>query len=194
MMRSSGVPFGGGEAVSDNKLVLHPIDPWAILQDPPALLDSLRGVGLIAGAFSHIGELHYRAGARLLELLAFKGDPPGGPQAVHFALLETTEVPAFLGGSNAQPPACPGCQTPLADWRKQLIEWHAAPQKYAWTCAKCGRRAPVQALVWGDTGGIARFALDAWNVPPGEALPTPELMAHLERELVARWRHFYYRF
>jgi len=180
--------------VADNKLVLHPVDLWAILQDPPALLDSLRGLGLIGGAFSYIGELHYRAGARLGELLVFKGELPAGPNAIHFSLLETTDVPMFLGASNSKPPTCPGCQNPLADWRKQLIEWQAAPQRQAWTCGKCGRRAPVQALIWGDTGGFARYALDAWNVQPGEATPSPELLAHLAREMCTPWRHFYYRF
>jgi hypothetical protein len=183
--------------VADSKLVLHPVDPAAILQDPEALLLSLRGLGLVGASFSHIGELHYRAGARFAELVLF-GNTSAALRATscHVSLLETTNQPVFLGASNAQAPGCPNCQAALPDWKKQLLEWQAAQaagQRYAWSC-KCGRRAPVQDLVWGDTGGVARYSLDIWNVAPAEAVPSKELLAHLETEVFTRWRHFYYRF
>ena len=50
--------------MSDNKLILHPMNPWAILQDPPQLVDALRGLGFVAAAFNYYGDLHYRAGPR----------------------------------------------------------------------------------------------------------------------------------
>jgi hypothetical protein len=52
----------------------------------------------------------------------------------------------------------------------------------------------VQDLVWGSTGGIARYSLDVWGIPEGDAVPSPELLALLERETFEAWRHFYYRF
>ena len=182
--------------MSDTKLVLHPKNPWAILQDPDALLETLRGNGLIAGAFSHVGELHYRAGQRFKELLVFReGAPPdAGPAGYHVSLLETTDDPNFLGASNTQPPVCPGCQGKLADWTAQLGEWQLNKRRYQWTCAVCGRRSAVDELDWGPTGGVARYSLDLWNVQQGAAVPSLELLSCLERATFESWRYFYYRF
>lgn len=183
--------------MSDNKLVLHPVNPWAILQDPEALLEALRGNGLIGAAFSHVGELHYRAGSRFKDLLVFREGAPGestGPATYHASLLETTDDPNFLGASNTQPPICPGCQGKLANWTTQLGEWHLNKRHYLWACAACGRKSPVAELDWGPTGGVARYSLDLWNIQQDEAAPSKELLACLEHATFESWRYFYYRF
>jgi hypothetical protein len=180
--------------VADEKLVLHPTSLRAILQDPPALLDALRAAGFIGGGFSHEGDLHYRAGPRFTDFLAFRAGLEGGTAAHHVSVQETTPEPVFLGAANAQPPACPDCQAPLGDWKAQLLAWQTAKGPYRWSCGKCGKKMEVQDLVWGSTGGIARYSLDVWGIPEGDAVPSPELLALLERETFEAWRHFYYRF
>ena len=184
--------------MSDHKLVLHPVNPRAILQDPPALMDALRGHGFVGAGFSYVGELHYKPGSRFRELIVFKpGAPPPAPgptPAQHVSLLETQPAPAFLGASNTQPPACAECRQPLADWRAQLLAWQAARERYQWSCAKCKRTAPVEKLDWGKTGGVARYSLDVWGIAENEAVPTRELVDLLQAETFEDWRYFYYRF
>jgi len=178
----------------DNKLVLHPVNPRAILQDPPLLLEALRKAGLVGAAFSHVGELHYRAGPRFGALVAFRSTTPGDLSGFHVALLETTEEPTFLGASNTQPPECRHCQAKLADWRTQLLAWQKARQRYLWSCPGCAKKFDFKELAWGATGGIGRYSLDLWNIGQDEAVPSAELLALLRDETLESWRYFYYRF
>jgi hypothetical protein len=180
--------------VSDEKLVLHPLDLRAILQDPPALVDALRAEGFVGAGFSHVGDLHYRAGPRFGELVTFRAGAPPDLAPHHVSLLETSTQPVFLGAANAQPPHCAGCQTKLADWKTQLLAWQTAQRPFKWSCAKCGRSMEVQDLVWGHTGGIARYSVDVWGIGEGDAVPSAELMALLEAQTFVGWRYFYYRF
>ncbi len=180
--------------MAENKIVLHPVDPWAILQDPSLLLDGLRQRGLVGVAYSHFGELHYKAGPRFRELVAFKTAPPGGgEQACHVSLLETMTDADFLGGANVQLPQCPGCQGRFADWRAQLSEWQLDRHRYAWACRKCGRKLRVEQLDWLRTGGVARYALDLWGIREGEAVPSRELEDALRTLTAEAWTYFYYR-
>ncbi|HLA78898.1 MAG TPA: hypothetical protein VJU18_15070 [Vicinamibacteria bacterium] len=184
--------------MADNKLVLHPVNPRAILQDPALLLDALRGVGLIGAGFSHLGELHYKAGPRFRELIVFGEVPPApgasDPGPCHVFLAETTAAPTFLGAANAQPPHCPACQAPLSDWKAQLLTWQAENERYLWSCSKCKGKTPVERLEWGSTGGVGRYSLDVWGVAEGQASPSQEVLAFLQQETFEAWRHFYYRF
>jgi hypothetical protein len=180
--------------MSEEKIVLHPAELRSILQDPPALMEALRAKGFVGGGFSHDGELHYRAGPRFAEWVTFRAGAPAEVAPYHVSLLETTTDPVFLGASNAQPPTCPACQGPLLDWKKQLLEWQTATRPYRWSCAKCGHKMEVQDVVWGNTGGMARYSLDVWGVHAGDAVPSPELLGLLEAETFVGWRYFYYRF
>jgi hypothetical protein len=180
--------------LSDNKMVLHPVDPWAILQDPSFLLDKLRELGLIGSSFNYLGELHHKEGPRFRELVAFKA--PGGPgreRDFHVALLETTADATFLGAANARAPQCPVCRSPFADWRTQLVEWQRDRHGYGWACRKCARMLEIQQLDWLGTGGVARYSLDIWGIHEGEALPSSELLRFLHRQTFKDWTYFYYR-
>jgi hypothetical protein len=182
--------------MSEKKIVLHPVNPWAILQDPALLTDSLRASGLLGTSFSHFGDLHYKAGPRFRELVRFKGPEAAGgavDSAFHVSLLETTAEPAFLGGANAQAPQCPECRGPLADWRTQLQDWQRDRHGYLWICRKCGKRSPVQQLDWLRSAGIARYSVDLWGIGAGEAIPSAELLNSLERQTFESWTYFYYR-
>lgn len=186
--------------MAENKLVLHPVDPWAILQDPSLLLDAVRGRGLIGAAYSHFGELHYKAGPRFGELAGLRSAAPAAPAAAaggeatfHVSLMETASEATFLGGANVQPPQCPGCQGRLADWRAQLAEWQLDRHGYAWTCRRCGRRIPVGRLDWLRTGGVARYALDLWGIREPDTVPSRELLETLRGVTAEDWTYFHYR-
>lgn len=178
--------------MAENKLVLHPRDPWAILQDPSLLLDAVRERGLTGASFGHFGELHYREGPRFRELVAFEA-APAPAAAFHVSLLETTAEAAFLGGANVLPPQCPACRGQLSDWRAQLSEWQLDRHGWGWRCRGCGLRLRVEQLDWLRRAGVARYALDLWGVRENEAKPSPELLDVLRGVSEEDWTWFYYR-
>jgi hypothetical protein len=183
--------------MADKKLVLHPANPWAILQDPPLLLEHLHTLGLTGASFPYLGDLHYKPGPRFSELVLFHVPPDGLAAAVsacHVALLETMPEPSFLAGTNTRPPACPRCHAKFMHWNKELAAWQANKRGYRWTCTGCGRPLPIEALDWDRSAGVARYALDIWGVSEGEAEPSPALLEFLESEMAERWQHFYYVF
>ena len=181
--------------MADNKLVLHPAQPWAILQDPFLLMDQLREIGLVGSSYPHMGELHYRAGTRFKELVPSQPQQGSGTQPpCHVSLAETATDPRFLGGSNAQPPACRHCGAKFADWNSQLLAWQAEKRRYLWSCHGCRRQVPIDDLNWRRTGGIARYSLDIWEINEGAAEPAPELLQFLMDKTGESWRFFYYRF
>jgi hypothetical protein len=172
------------------------MNPWAILQDPPQLVESLRALRFLAAAFNHYGDLHYRPGPRFLELLVFRAPEaaaPAGPDGHHVGVVETTATPTFLGAANAQGPVCPSCDTRLANWKDQLLLWRTERRPYTWSCPKCGQALAMERLEWGTTGGIARYSLEVCGVPEGAAVPAPELLTFLQEQTLERWRYFYYR-
>ena len=183
--------------MSDHKLVLHPVNPSAILQDPPELLERLGQLRLIGPSFNHLGEVHHKPGPRFRELVVFKGgaapSPAGDGPVYHVALTPMTGEPVFLGGANAGAPLCPGCRARIEGWRKKLQEWQMTPSE-PWTCGKCGRRRRAHELEWDHRGGFARYALDIWNIHEDEAEPSAELLELLRVVTYEEWTHFYYRF
>ena len=179
----------------EHKLVLHPSNPTAILQDPPELLESLRQLRLISGSFNHLGEMHHKEGPRFRDLVLFSGktvSSSAGDSNHHVGLTETTPEPVFLGGANAQAPACPGCGNRFAEWRGKLQQWQLA-QAEPWECTRCGRRRRAHELEWHCRGGFARYALDIWNIREDEAEPSAELLELLRVITYEDWTHFYYR-
>jgi len=181
--------------VADHKLVLHPLNPTAILQDPSELLEALRQLRFLGPSFDHMGEVHHKQGPRFHELVVFRSPQasPAGDGSHHVLLTETTPEPVFLGGTNAQAPVCPGCRGAFADWRRKLQEWQTAKAE-PWECTRCGRRRRAHELDWSRRGGFARYALDVWNIHENEAEPSAELLELLRVITYEDWTHFYYRF
>jgi hypothetical protein len=183
--------------MADTKLVLHPADPFALLQDPGLLVECLHEAGLVGRSFPHEGELHYKPGPRFEELVTFRPRPGGTPApstVCHVAVVETTTEPMFLGASNLQPPSCSSCHARLADWQSQFAPWQRDKRHFLWRCPACGLRQPIQNLDWGRLAGVARYSVDIWKVAADQAEPSSELIQVLERHTSERWRYFYYRF
>jgi hypothetical protein len=182
--------------MSEHKLILHPINPWAILQDPPQLVEELRGLGFVATGFNYYGDLHYRPGPRFLDLLVFRVPDAAaapGPDGHHVGVVETTPTPTFLGAANAQGPVCPSCDSRVINWKDQLTRWRTDRRPYVWHCPKCNQALAVERLEWGATGGIARYSLEVCGISEGAAEPSPELLTFLQQQTLERWRYFYYR-
>jgi hypothetical protein len=179
--------------MADDKLVLHPQDPRAILHDPTLVLDALRSSGLIGGSFGWYGENHYAAGPRYRELVLFRRFAEPEERELHVSLSETSEEPAFLGATYAQPPFCPGCRGVFPDWRAQILAWQRDNYRRPWNCARCGNGVEVSRLDWAHTGGIARYSLDLWGIRQGAAIPSAGLLGLLERVTLEQWNYFYYR-
>lgn len=181
--------------MAEHKLVLHPLKPTAILQDPSELVESLQQLRLIGTSFDHMGEVHHKEGPRFHELVLFSSGvaPPSGQGTHHIVLTETTPEPAFLGGANAQAPVCPGCQNRYVGWREKLQHWQTAKDD-PWECTRCGRRRRAHELDWSQRGGFARYAVDIWNIHENEAVPSAELLELLRVITYEDWTHFYYRF
>ncbi len=177
----------------DEKLVLHPSNPWAILHDPSLLLDALRSGGLIGGSVPWYGEIHYAMGPRFHELVLFKKLAPSDVSQVHVSLSETAESPEFLGASQTRPPLCPRCRAFVPDWMAQLQALRHEGRRRPWSCSRCGQGADIGELDWAHTGGVARYSLDLWGIHHGAAVPSPELLNLLERTTLERWNYFYYR-
>jgi hypothetical protein len=175
------------------KLVLHPLNPRAILHDPLRLLDALRSGGLIGSSFGRDGEVHYSPGPRFRALVRFRTPAEPAGRELHVSLSETSEEPAFLGTTSAPPPLCRACRAFLHDWRAQLASWRRETHRRAWTCPRCGRATEVHELDWGQTSGIARYSLDIWGIRRHEADPSPELLELLRKATLETWRYFYYR-
>jgi hypothetical protein len=173
------------------KLVLHPLNPRAILHDPAALVDGLREKGLVGAAFSWDGDIHYAAGPRFRELLLFRRPNESGVDP-HVSIVETSAEPLFLGAGHARPPRCPSCQWMLEDWRSQLRSWQRERQRGHWRCTRCGRLIEVERLDWDHTGGIARYSLDLWGIRHNAAVPSDELLEFLEAATREKWNYFYY--
>jgi hypothetical protein len=175
------------------KLVLHPRNAWAILHDPPFLIDALRTMGLIGASFGFDGEIHYAGGPRFRELVVFRRLPEPQGRELHVSLSETAEEPAFLGATQALPPRCRRCGRPLSDWRAQLAAWQRDGRRRPWSCSGCGRLVALHELDWDHTGGIARYSLEVWGIRQHAAVPSAELLAGLERLTLEKWDYFYYR-
>jgi hypothetical protein len=179
--------------MSDNKLILHPLNPWAILQDPPHLAEALRGLGFLGAGFNYYGDLHYRPGPRFRELIVYRAPEKAPPDEAHVGIDETTATPTFLGAANAQGPVCAACQSRVGDWKEQLLAWRTARKPYVWHCPRCGQALAIEKMEWGPTGGIARYSLEVCGIAEGAAEPSPELLSFLQSETFEPWRYFYYR-
>lgn len=173
-----------------DKLVLHPLNPWAILHDPPLLVEALRSTGLIGDRFGWAGEIHYAPGPRFRKLVLFTFAEPQ-ERELHVSLSETAEQPGFLGTTHAYSPRCRACREPLTDWRAQLAAWRREGLRRPWTCPKCRRAAEVSHLDWAHSGGIARYSLDLWGIRRNAAAPSAELLGILERVTYEKWNYFY---
>jgi hypothetical protein len=195
--------------VSDHLLILHPCDPWAVLEDRLRLMADLARIGLLGSPYFWYGETHYQVGQRFFDLLEFQSshtvgvlaDTAQGLQVVervdsrqlcHIQLTDPTPVPHFLGAANTLPPRCPACHGEAVDPFALVGAWYEAMSTFMWRCSTCQHASAIHELDWRRAAGFARQAIRLWEIRAEAARPTPHLLALLAQTTGVGWTYFYY--
>ncbi|MCG6861936.1 MAG: hypothetical protein LJE70_11745 [Chromatiaceae bacterium] len=177
------------------RLVLSTRDPF-LLPEPMLLTDALSEVGLLGsplpgrdGAFS--------VGERFLQLVTFAGcsvrialSPEGNAPFCHIRLTGPFEQPVFLSGRNTRPPRCRNCRQPFQGWKPAALSLSDIEIPLV-ACPTCDQESPLWAYDWKQKAGFGRSFVQVEEVFPGEAVPTPELLALLAGITNGEWRYFY---
>jgi hypothetical protein len=195
--------------MSDNNLVLHPIDPESAIVSVPKLVEVFTGVGLIGQPAGKPDETSFRPGPRFHRLVTFHRshrvitliNGPEGlvPAAVGDSRLQCTikipgptEVIWFKGVGNVESPCCKCCNYVLEEWPDMVTAWWESKQIYFWRCPKCDAAHRPWELDWHHTNAFARYTVDITGIHYGEAVPSSELLDILGRYTGTPWSYFYY--
>jgi len=175
------------------RLVLAPQDPRLLPALPELLAERLERIGFIQGKLP--GEpVRYRLGESFMGLVTFMGcspslrlEPGGGNEPFCYAAFQGPyEQPRLLVGTNTTPPRCTACGSRVSDWRPLLNRRTPLP------CPRCGRPLAPLTLNWRHSAGGGRLFLYVENIFPREAIPSAELMHHLQEASAGHaWNHFY---
>jgi len=180
--------------VNDGRLLLVPSDVTTPLPELSQLLACVSGRGLTGERLDEEGRI-LAAGPRFPELITFLGcspylrldpDPSGGEAFCHVGVRGPFERPRLIVGRNTRPPRCPGCH-------RQIVEWQAGLGDETIHCHQCGGVFPLESIAWRRNGGFGRLFLELFNVFPGEAVPSEELLGALREITPSRgeWGYFY---
>jgi len=198
------------DIMSDNKLILHPIDPMASLPSVSAVRIRLSEIGLIGPPIEYYGKTHYLQGPRFEALVPFAHshrsvvltsiDPTfftpritDSRSIVSIEICQPTDAIEFLGAGNVESPCCPSCDFEIKDWAALVSTWCNNKCTYQWTCPGCQRSWRPWHLDWRGTNGFGRFAIAFWNVHQSEAIPSQELLEVVHEVCGTPWTFFYYR-
>ncbi len=177
------------------RLLLRTQDPF-LLPEQALLTARLSEAGLL-GTPLEGGNHAFAVGERFLQLVTFAGcsvrielSPVGDAPFCHIRFTGPFQWPVFLSGRNTRPPRCRNCRSPLRNWKETAPAWDkAAPTSV--TCPSCGEASPPWDYDWKEKAGFGRLFIQIEEIFPGEATPTPELMALLSGSSGCEWRHFY---
>jgi len=177
------------------RFLLRTQDPF-LLPDRALLTAVLSEAGLLGGPLEG-GNDAFAVGERFLQLVTFAGCsvriellPRGDAPFCHIRFTGPFPRPVFLSGRNTRPPRCRHCRSPLRNWKETVPgREHPGPAQIA--CPACGEASPPWDYDWKGQAGFGRLFIQVEEVFPGEATPTPTLMALLEGTTGCEWRHFY---
>lgn len=184
-----------------NQLVLTPRDPDWRCSRPGQLSEALRDLGFSAlETFHHEDRCHYHAGERFLELMTFVGCAPvvmTGQESIedenfyHIHIVEKISTPVLLLSSDARP-RCGQCKKPMEEWQEVLQRYQQERTAESVCCHACGSENDVFTFNWKRAGGVAGVHIAIHGVFPHEAVPSDELMQHLQLISGLGWDYFYY--
>lgn len=183
----------------ENLLYLCPVDFNSIPVELPTLISTLRQADFIAQEMSFSGETHFHPGEKFLSLITFLGCSPvidmGAPGKTgegftHISFEGPLEKPRFISGNNLKTPRCPNCGHRFEAWRS-LVESTDMP---TFDCPECNKQLTAAQLRWRKCAGFGRLFIKIWGIFESEAVPSPELLALLEKISGQRWQHFYVRY
>lgn len=179
--------------IHTGRLLLTPANPLLAI-DPAALQTDLETIGFIGEPLPGLDSA-FVVGTHFLGLLTFAGcsvnltlepTPDGGP-FTHIRLLGPLPRPSLFQGRNTRPPRCPTCRALHQGWAHILQRQES--QDLA--CPACGSRRPSWDWEWRDKAGYGRSFISVEEVFPGEAEPTPSLLAALTALTASPWRRLF---
>ncbi len=182
------------------RLVLTPEDPYFAPGDTQPILDGLREIGFIDQPWS--GHAHrYLLGDAFIELVTFMGCSPHirlepGEREdhpfCHLVVEGPVPHPRMRLGRNTSPPRCAACRKRLGEWRAILDTWSRQPAGWLAHCPHCGHAQDPATYDFRQSAGSGRLFLSIENIFPQEAVPSPNLISHLEAITAPHpWRYFY---
>lgn len=177
------------------RLLLRTQDPF-LLPERALLTAILSEAGLLGAPLAGDNDA-FAVGERFLQLVTFAGcsvrielSPVGDIPFCHIRFAGPFQRPVFLSGRNTRPPRCPDCRAPLRSWKTSLPD-REYPGPASIACPACGEVNPPWDYDWKEQAGFGRLFIRIEEVFPGEATPTPTLMALLAEATGYEWRHFY---
>lgn len=182
------------------KLVLHP-DCQTESPSFPAILETLRDLGMLGKAFPVDGREHFLPGEAFLDHIVFLGCAPmielappahdieAAARAGRFChlLLHPATAHPRARVRQSQLPRCRRCRSDIAP---NALPASADPRAEV-ICPHCGSTASVADLNWRQAGGHARIYLDIFGIYAGEAVPGDGLLDALGHATTGRWSFFY---
>ena len=196
--------------MSDHILVLHPVHPFAASNDVLTLENRLIEIGFLGEKYNWFDDVHFRLGSQFFKFINFDHshitilleNSQDGLKEVgetdsrylcHIQITNVVAEPGFLGAANTLPPLCPNCDYEATDDPfKAIGNWYDNKANFMWVCPNCKSSFPIHELNWRKTAGFARQEIRIWEVQADEAVPTDELLAHLENITGEKWTYFYY--
>lgn len=183
-------------SIHTGRLLLRAQDPF-LLPEREFLTARLSEAGLLGPPLAGRNDA-FSVGERFLQLVTFSGcsvrvelSPAGDASFCHIRFTGPFRRPVFLSGRNTRPPRCRSCRSPLWNWKEVAPAWDkAAPAPVS--CPSCGETSPPWEYDWKEKAGFGRLFIQIEEIFPGEATPTPELMALLADASGCEWRHFYF--
>jgi hypothetical protein len=181
--------------VHTGRLLLSTQDPF-LLPDRTVLEAGLTSAGFLGEPLPGLEDA-FLSGEQFLQLVTFAGcsvqielSPAGDKPFCHIRFTGPFERPVLLSGRNTRPPRCPGCRTPLREWKPALAAWREGGTADI-TCPDCGETHPPWAWDWRQKAGFGRLFIQVEEIFPGEAVPTPGLTTLLQRLTGSEWGCFY---
>jgi hypothetical protein len=172
-------------------LYLSPRSPEDVCE-PATLARVLDAMHITATPMSQQPRLQvYRAGEGFARHIVYAGCSPHlrfepehkhDQHFCHVALHGPFEQARVLTAGNTVKPRCPHCRQRLADWLERL-------DKTSSPCPGCGRNLTVRELDWRQHAAVGRCLVELRNVFPGEASPSDQLLAELEKATGFAWRY-----
>lgn len=199
--------------MSDNELILHPEDPFAIINDVEAFTRDLHKIGFLGETFNFFGTECYRPGIKFYELIRFleerttiiigeEGTRPEDWQRVPnrstcFVQIRKLkqESEFWFSFLTTSTPFCLACGNILTfETAKTIVhDWHLNKSGFHWTCPHCSKTLRIQDIDWDRTGGFGRASISIMHVHFREAIPSKSLLDQLQTVTQERWTYFYSR-
>ncbi|MDZ7804084.1 hypothetical protein [Thiohalophilus sp.] len=182
-------------------LLLYPLDPDYRPADPPALIELLQQSGLIGDTLEDLPGERYQAGPAFLQHISFLGcspavefepQAPGSDQFCHVGLRYSEQL-QFRGGPQQVQVYCRQCRHREENWADIIDAWQVDPDRYRYSCPRCGAESAATELNWRKSGAFARLFIELYNIYPHEAVPTDGILKRLRDATGVDWKYIYVR-